>query len=188
MKVKELFEALDRDTLKYYAKVENPDNVPSFSWTVAEQQYRVGDVIFDNEKGLGATGNNRNILYMGMVALMKIDDFLSIAADHGGQREQSAADIKDAINEGYGIASPWLEIDLNDFHDKKIAQCYGHEGRARMICCKKYFGLTEVPVQIFFPGNRNRHITDEVIEWLKNGIKKEKGSLVIKDPFIKVFK
>ena len=182
-----LREALDQDQLKYYKPIENPESIPEFSWNDCEDQYRVDNIIFDNKKGLGATPNTQNIKYIGIVALMTIDNFLAIAADHEGQREQSALDIKEAIEAGYGIGAPWLEIELDDFHDKNVARCIGHEGRARLIACKKYFGLTEVPVQVWFPGYRNRHVTPEVLQWLKEGITKERGSTIIADPFKQVF-
>ena len=182
-----LKEALDQDQLKYYKPIENPESVPEFSWEVCEDQYKVGNVIFDNKHGLGATPNNQNIKYMGFVALMTIDNFLDIAADHEGQRAKSALDIKEAIEAGYGIAAPWLEIEYDDFENKDLAQCIGHEGRARLIACKTHFGISEVPVQIWMPGYRNRHVTEEVINWMQTGIKKEKGSIVIKEPFKKVF-
>jgi hypothetical protein len=184
---KQFLEALNQDDLKYYKVIENPESIPEFSWKDCEDQYRVGKVIFDNKKGLGSTPNTQNIKYIGMVAMMTIDNYLAIAADHEGQREQSALDIKEAIEAGYGIGAPWLEIEMDDFTDEKPARCIGHEGRARLISCKKYFGLTEVPVQIWFPGFRNRHITSEVLQWLKDGITKEKGSTFTIDPFTKVF-
>ena len=210
MKLSELFE---EERKIWASKIENPNEIKAFSWAIAEERYRVGDVIFDNQDGLGRVPNNSNIIYMGMVALMKIDTFLDIAADHEGQREGSAIEIRDLIKQGYGIATPWLEIDIDRIMDaednstesedddvvsraktllkskSKIGICTGHEGRARAIACQKYFGLTEIPVQIFFPGFRNRHVTDELISALQNnGIKKERASKIIIDAFSKVYK
>lgn len=209
MKVYELFE----EERKIWAKkIENPNDIKAFSWGNAEGQYRVGDVIFDNQDGLGRVPNNANVNYMGIVALMKIDTFLDIAADHEGQREESAIEIRDIMKQGYGIATPWLDIDIDRIkddeaaeeeqsddaisraknilkHQSKIGLCRGHEGRARAIACKKFFGLDVIPVQIFFPGFRNRDIDDAVINALQNnGIKKERGSKITIDAFIKVYK
>ena len=187
MKLSDLFEE-EREI--WAKKIENPNDIGVFSWGVAEGKYRVGDVIFDNRDGLGAVGNNSNVMYMGFVALMEIDTFLNIAADHAGQREQTAKELTGLMKEGYPIAAPWLTINIDGFMDgkKKVPYCTGHEGRGRLIACKKYFNLSKVPVQIFCTGYRNRDMSEEVIAELQRGIKNEQGTRIISDAFLKVYK
>lgn len=185
MKLNELFE----EARKIWAKkVENPEDVKEISLNNTEKQYKVKDVIFDNVNGLGQVPNNQNVRYAGLTVIMKVDDFLNIAADAGEQRNETAAGLKELIDQGYGIATPWLVIDIDKIKSGKpgYAVCTGHEGRARAVCAKKYFGITEFPVHVFFPGYRNRDISPEVIEKMQEGIKREISGSVVRNAFKKV--
>ncbi len=183
-------EIIDSDSLKYYKKIENPESIGTISHSTTEHQYKVKSVIFDNEYGLGNVPNNKNVNYLGFTAVMKIDDFLNLAADHEEQRNETAKDIKELIDQGYGIATPWLEIEMENVIDGKgIAKIVGHEGRARAICCQKYFGLTEMPIHFFPKFLRSRHISNEHINSLnKDGIQRERSSAVIKNALKQVIK
>lgn len=187
MKVRELLN--EREI--YAKKIENPESIKEISLANTESQYKVDSVIFDNKNGLGNVPYNSNVNYMGFTAIMSIDDFLNLAAPHEGQREETAKEIKELIEQGYGIATPWFQLIIDDLVDGKgNARVYGHEGRARAICCQKYFGLKEIPIHIFPVHYRSRDITTEHIEAMnKNGIGKESSpSSVIRNTLKKVFK
>ena len=140
-----------------------------------EDKYRVGNVYFDNHKGMGAVPDNANVIYKGFVAMLTPKQFLELAADHGGHREESAQDFVQVISEGYPIAAPFLEINLSDIGEGGYATILGHEGRARMLALLKFaregnMGLhasSRIPVHFFLDGLRSRHITDEMIKSIK---------------------
>lgn len=142
-----------------------------------ESQYRVGGVFFDNNHGLGAVPDNRNVEYKGFVGFITPKQFLELAANHQGKREESAADIKQAISDGFPIGAPFLDITLSDIEEGGYATVVGHEGRARCLALialgrDKQMGFlenTKIPVHFFLrDGLRSRHITDEMIASLKN--------------------
>lgn len=180
-----IFEIVNPELMSYSKKVKNPQDLGPISPDNMMSQYKVGSVIFDNEDGLGVTPNNKEIDYFGFTVIMKIDTFLKLAANHGGKREESANDIKELLNQGYGIATPMLYLKISDLNEETMkVEVTGHEGRARVICCQKYFNLTKIPVHIMPTGYRSKHITKEVfdrINWI--GIKPEDGGSPVKNPF-----
>lgn len=141
-----------------------------------ESRYRVGNVYFDNQHGMGAVPDNRNVEYKGFVSFLTPKEFLHFAANHNGQREESAADFKRVISEGYPIGTPFLDITLSDIGDGGYATVMGHEGRARMLALLSFaregmMGLHEssrFPIHFFLrDGLRSRHISDEMIKSIK---------------------
>ena len=189
MKLSEICE----EVRKIYAKkIEDPSSITSISPSNTEERYKVKNVIFDNKTGLGSTPNNQNVNYKGITVIMDADDFIKIAADAGETREETAAELKELIDQGYGLGTPFLELDIDDAIDNAnkpiTVKCVGHEGRGRVICAKKYFGITELPVHLFFLGYRNRHITPEIIDQINKGIKRERSSSVVTNAIKKVIK
>lgn len=141
-----------------------------------ESKYRVGNIYFDNVHGMGSVPDNQNVDYKGFVSFLTPKEFLSLAANHNGQREESAADLKQAMSEGYPVGAPFLDITLSDIGDGGYATVMGHEGRARMLALLSFaregqMGLHEssrFPVHFFLrDGLRSRHITDEMIQSIK---------------------
>lgn len=141
-----------------------------------QASYRVGNVYFNNSKGMGAVPDNRNVEYKGFVAFLTPRDFLKLAADHNGKREESAQDFKKVISEGYPIGTPFLDISLSDIGEGGYATVMGHEGRARMLALASLandgiLGLhttTRFPVHFFlYDGLRSRHITEQMIKSLR---------------------
>jgi hypothetical protein len=185
-----LSEVIDPTIMTYAKKIKNPDEIGNVTIDNVETQYRVGDVIFDNKNGLGATPNNREVNYFGFTTTMTISSFLKLAADHGGRREESAIDLRDLIKQGYGIATPMLYLRVQNLGENDMTiEVSGHEGRARSICCQKYFNLTDLPVQIIPTGFRSKHMTDKIIDQInKIGITPEDGGSPIKNPFKSVLK
>lgn len=181
-----LYEIIDPAHITYAKKVKNPGDLQTINQDNTEAQYRVGKVVFDNVNGLGATPNNKEISYFGFTVIMQISVFLQLAASHGGKRDESAGDINELLQQGYGIATPMLYLSMKDFGEDTIsATVTGHEGRARVICCQKFYGLTEVPVHIMPTGLRAKHMTQKVIDQLnENGIQGEDPPhKLVKKPF-----
>jgi antitoxin component YwqK of YwqJK toxin-antitoxin module len=140
-----------------------------------ESRYRVGNVYFDNEHGMGAVPDNRNVEYKGFVSYLTPKEFLKLAANHNGQREESAQDFKKVISEGYPIGAPFIDITLSDIGEGGYATVMGHEGRARMLALLSFanegqMGLhasSRFPVHFFLrDGLRARHISDEMLKSL----------------------
>ena len=141
-----------------------------------EARYRVGNVYFDNDHGMGAVPDNRNVEYKGFVSFLSPKEFLTLAANHNGQREESAADFKKVIAEGYPIGAPFIDITLSDIGEGGYATVMGHEGRARMLALLSFMNEGEMglhasskfPVHFFLrDGLRARHISDEMLKSLK---------------------
>ncbi len=179
-----IVEAVDRETLdRYYAKSkrsnEDVAKLPFPDFSNFEEAFRVGSsLVFDNKDGLGATPNNTNVLYRGFVLMMTLDQFLSLAANHKGQREETANDLVEIIKEGYGISSPTLYLDFDE--DTNIPFVEGHEGRGRCLAIIKlikegYFSDlhqdVKIPVHIILGGGlRARSVDEEKIDAIKKGI------------------
>ena len=156
--------------------LEEIHQLPDPSPSNFEGSYKVGGVYFNNKDGMGAVPDNQNVEYKGFVGMMTPADFLKLAANHNGQREQSASDLLQTIEEGYPIGAPFIDISLADIEEDGFAVVLGHEGRARMLAIQRLardgkLGLsesTEIPVHFFLrDGLRSRHITDEMIQSIK---------------------
>ena len=156
---------------------EEIQNLPDPSPENFESKYKVGNVYFDNDHGMGAVPDNRNVEYKGFVAMLTPKQFLEIAANHNGQREESAQDFKQTITEGFPIAAPFIEVVLEDIEEGGYATAVGHEGRARCLALLSFaregsLGFTEstkIPVHFFMrDGLRSRHITEKMIDSLKH--------------------
>lgn len=137
-----------------------------------EGQFKVGQVVFDNVNGKGATPNNQNVIYMGFAMELKPSQFLDLAVKEEGGSEGRAQTFIDMFEEGTAIASPFLivDIDLDAWEDRKdvIMQVKGHEGRGRMVAVKRHEGDVFVPVHVFPRGLRARHFSEEFFEALRN--------------------
>ena len=187
-------EEIDRETLeKYYSSAkktqEEIESLTSPNTSNLEASFKIGSkLVFDNKHGLGATPNNTNVLYRGFVLLMTLDQFLSLAASHRGQREETANDLAEIIKEGYGISSPTLYLDFGG-DNENIPFVEGHEGRGRSLSILKLIDSgfldisknEKIPVHIILGGGlRARNIDSEKIEAIRNGIVSEDDKSNIK--------
>lgn len=141
--------------------------------------FNVGDVKFDNERGLGATPMGANILYMGAVAWIKPSTFrkLALKADRG----VDAKNIEKLLRDGKAMATPFLIIDVIGEPDapKKI-KVTSHEGRARADAFKAINGDVPMPVQLHPSGLRARHLSPDFFKWIEeNGLVAEKSDSVV---------
>lgn len=165
---------------KYTA--EEAAQIPQLSSGNLEGVARVGNVIFDQKNGLGATPNNQNVVYRGFVGMMKPSDFLLFAAK--ADRGEDAKEVLNLIKDGYGIGSPFLYLKLdNDEETSKIKMSIvGHEGRARSVALNTLQPNVNIPVHFFMYGEtRARHIKDQVVKMLNSSITAERTGEFVKN-------
>jgi hypothetical protein len=159
--------------------VEEIESAPALSGGTLETAAKVGSVIFDQVKGLGATPNNQNIVYRGFVAMMYPKDFASFAAT--ADRSEDAQQIAKLIKEGYGVGSPFLILDV-DRSATKPTKVVGHEGRARCVALNNLQPNVLIPVHCMLYGEtRARHIDDQMISRLNSSITAERTDSIVKN-------
>lgn len=140
-------------TFKQFLLAENeasPSNV--------DGSFVVGKVKFDNERGLGATPNNANVLYMGAVGWMTPAAFRRLA--HQADRSEDAKRLEDLLRGGNSTGCPFLDLSIERNKEDKIVsiKIKGHEGRARSDAIAKINGANvAMPVHLFFRGGMRAH-------------------------------
>jgi hypothetical protein len=144
--------------------------------------------IIDNVKGIGAVPDNQNVDYLGLKVQMSPSVFLKLAASLKRGKAESADYIKQKLQQGDKIGSPWLQIqvppewDKNNF--KKPARVVGHEGRNRMYAVMELYGNSPIETHLFFSGGiRNRDISQQWIKELNQKMIPEKISIAVDGPF-----
>lgn len=155
------------------------EDAPEPSPGNVDGRFRVGDVVFDNERGLGSTPNGQNVAYRGAVAWMKPSTFRSLALQ--AERGKDAKALVQKIKDGTAIAVPWLDIDvIGEPSDPERVVVTGHEGRARADAFKAINGDVYMPVQLQLVGIRARHLSPAFFDWIeKNGLVAERSSTVV---------
>ena len=135
-------------------------------------QSQMNEVEIDNVNGRGSVPNNQNVNYLGKKVMMRPSMFLKLAAP----LDRDARDeMKDFIRQGGAIGAPFLIIDVPEDLSKDIPHIKGHEGRNRMKAVLDVEGDAPIEVHLFFRGaiNRARHLTDEIVKFLKAGAYQE---------------
>ena len=134
----------------------------------------IDEINIDNNKGIGATPNNRDIDYKGLRVLMRPKTFIRLAAPLNRQDATSIDFIKNKIESGEGIASPYLTIEIPEqWKDGSIevpAKVIGHDGRNRMWAVEEEEGNDPIEVHLFFYNMKASDIKPEWIERLKKGM------------------
>jgi hypothetical protein len=120
-----------------------------------QRKSQVGKIIFDQEKGVGQVPLNQNVKYRGFTAMMRPSKFLELAADIDKPKQSSLNFIRDSIDEGRGVGSPFLQLDF------KTGKIKGHDGRHRMMVIQEKNGDEPVPVHIFGEGEGRASSLDE---------------------------
>jgi len=144
--------------------------------------------IIDNENGLGNVPMNSNVDYRGLRVMMKPSVFLSLAADLKREYATSVDYIKDHLESGGKIASPFLDIVIdydwlrNDF--SKPARVRSHEGRNRMYAVQELFGDIPIETHLFFAGEiRGHDATPKWIQEINRILIPEKSKNPVRGPF-----
>lgn len=147
-------------------KMEN--NGPNLANT--ESQSQIGKIRFDQEQGLGSTPNNQNVNYKGFTAMMKPSKFNRLARELHNPREESVKYIREHIEKGGAIGSPFLYV------DRESRRVTGHEGRHRMRAIQEVQGDIPIPVHIFGAnGAQARDFSKEDIQNMKKHMISETG-------------
>jgi hypothetical protein len=121
----------------------------------AQGKSQVGKVIFDQENGVGQVPLNQNVKYRGFTAMMRPSKFLELAADLEKPKQSSLDYIRQSVEEGKGVGSPFLNL---DFETGKVKS---HDGRHRMMVIQEKNGDVPVPVHIFGKGEQRARSLDE---------------------------
>jgi hypothetical protein len=135
-----------------------------------DTRYQICDIIFDSDKGVGATGNNDNIRYMGFAVMMKPQIFLNLCYDlypQGGPRPGTLEHLKNTmLDPGWG--PPMLYVNMDS------GQVIGHEGRHRAFVFKEKCPDMEMLVHIKPSGTnrelRARDITKDMLNKMNKGL------------------
>lgn len=168
MKVSELLEGSGYG--KQYTEQEFKD-LPEPNASNIEGAFRVGKTVFDNERGLGQTPNNQNVVYAGFAVEMKPSTFLRLAA-HADRKEDGQKFAKMMLDH-VPFGSPTLYVDCNlEEWQEGTAELWikvkSHEGRGRMWAFDEVNGNVAVPVHVFVAGLRARHLTKEFFTQLRD--------------------
>lgn len=120
-----------------------------------QRKSQVGKIIFDQENGIGQVPLNQNVNYRGFTAMMRPSKFLELAADLERPKQSSLDYIRQSVDEGKGVGSPFLNL---DFETGKVKS---HDGRHRMMVIQEKNGDEPVPVHIFGKGEQRARSLDE---------------------------
>ena len=142
----------------------------------------------DNRQGLGNVPDNQNVDYLGLRVLMKPTVFLRLAATLYREQASSTDYIKQHLQQGGAIASPWLVIDIPQAWEQadfqQPARVTGHEGRNRMYAVLETDGDEPIECHLFFShGLRNRHILPSWIDKLNERLIPQRSNKSILGPF-----
>jgi hypothetical protein len=136
-----------------------------------QKQSKVGNVIFDQVNGVGQVPLNQNVKYRGFTAMMRPSKFLELAADIDKPKQSSLNFIRDSIDEGRGVGSPFLSLDF------KTGKIKGHDGRHRMMVIQEKNGDEPVPVHIFGEGEgRAKSLNQKKISAFGSSLTSEGGN------------
>lgn len=163
---------IEKASLEHYKryKPEEVKALPRFSWSVAEDQYKIEHggkaVVIDNERGLGQVPWNQEVRYKGFVGIMKPSSFIKLALPDKGTQDKTATEMVKLFQQGYGIGNPWLQIDIRETPYK----IEGHEGRGRCKAVLQYLGDIPMPIHFFVYTGKNRDLKPETFEELHKGM------------------
>ena len=102
---------------------------------------------------------------------MRPSKFLELAADIDKPKQSSIDFIRDSIDEGRGVGSPFLQLDF------KTGKIKGHDGRHRMMVIQEKNGDEPVPVHIFGEGEgRARSLNEGKINAFASNLTSERGN------------
>jgi hypothetical protein len=132
---------------------------------------RIGNVVLDSQKGIGASGVNSNINYLGLGMFMKPSEFLNLNPERNYAME-SASYLRKRLEQGSSFGPPSLQTLYNK--DAGIMNVVGHEGRTRSAIMNSVQPELAVPVHVemrrqispqdqFGAEMRSRHIDPEQV-------------------------
>ena len=126
--------------------------------------------IIDNQSGWGNVPNNLNVEYLGLRVRMQPSVFLQLAAHLPREQATNLSAIRDHLQGGGKIASPFLVISIPEAWENgdlaPPARVINHEGRHRMMAVQELHGNRPIEVHLFFSGFRARHLQAHP-EWIR---------------------
>lgn len=166
---------------------EEIQQIPTLSPSNADQQYRVGNVVFDQIKGVGAVPWNQEVMYKGFIAMMKPADFLAFTLPMEDSQDRVEKNIT-LIKQGIALGSPWLSVDFDGpwVEQNGMFRVVGHEGRARSRAIATVQPSLEIPVHIFVYQGNHKIINEEILSKLNSSICKEQTSTPVQGKISKV--
>ncbi len=147
-----------------------------FTWRCFGDEEK--EIVFDSEKGAGATANNAEIRYLGALVIMPPETFRDLALTLHFPKE-TTDDYLPKVAKTKGLGPPMLylhELDQPIAASRgKVVLRYavvGHEGRHRARFIQRS-GCYRMPVHVIIKGKRARHFTPTVLESLRDGVVRE---------------
>jgi hypothetical protein len=145
----------------------------------------VNELKINNATGVGAVPYNREIDYHGLRVTMRPSMFLRLALplDQNDPEERKAIEYCKSQLDDQGIGAPFLTINVpaawesDDFSLE--AKVRDHDGRHRCYAILDKEGDEPIEVHLLMSGGlRRRHISDNMIKNLRNGILNQQGQYV----------
>jgi hypothetical protein len=141
-------------------------------------------VVIDNENGIGATGNNSNVAYLGLRVKMRPSMFRRLARRLSGEQRRvgSSSYLREQMAAGRGIGAPTLYLRIPDdwqAGDLSLpASIASHEGRHRMLTAAELFGDEPVETHVLPVHYRRRHLTPQWLQRIQSGVISEDGEYI----------
>jgi hypothetical protein len=137
-------------------------------------RYQAAGFVFDRANGLGNVPDVENIAYMGFVAFMRPQTYLSYVGE--GFRRQT---VDYVLAENPVLSPSFLIIRMDDTGKCRVV---GHEGRARMTAVSERNPEAIVPVAVFLQEGyfslRNRHLEPAMFDRLREGLWSQQSETV----------
>jgi hypothetical protein len=144
----------------------------------------LGELKINNASGLGQVPLNQEVDYHGLQVEMRPSMFLRLALPLDADKPDELETINHLQKhlDNPGIGAPFLNIVIPEAWEssefKEPAKVAGHDGRHRMYAIINEQGDEPVEVHLFPRYMRRRHITEDIIEHLRNGIVGQQGNYV----------
>ena len=137
------------------------------------RQFKLGNVNYDLDKGIGETPYGRSIDHYGVTSLMSPQDFRKLAIPFStniARESLSYKHIQEAIKSGKPLAPLQLYLKTSKYHPGAFSVA-GHEGRHRSLALQD-LGNDIVPVQLLATreGFRNKDFNVNLLKKLNMGV------------------
>ncbi|MDW9481253.1 hypothetical protein GOB57_21650 [Sinorhizobium meliloti] len=147
------------------------------------RSFAVGDLVFDNDRGVGAVPDLADIFWKGVLVGMTPRTFLSLTPSLAEDERLKTHEFLRTNERPLG--SPFLTVRVST--ETGELGVSGHEGRHRMFSIAKTFGMDfEVPVGLFLLEDnyllKAREIEMAAIEKVAEGARREKSRQFVHGP------
>lgn len=159
---------------------EQIEQMPTMNAQNIGGKFRVGNIVFDQQNGIGSVPWNQEVGYKGFVAMMRPGAFRAFTLPMEESRERIDK-YKLLFQQGIATGSPWLQLDVDSPTAEKAGKfrIVGHEGRARTAAIAELQPNIEIPVHVFIYQGNHKDLKPEMISRLNTSIMKEQSSIVV---------